>query len=184
MATIFSHPLVPLAVGLGLGRATVPGPLLRLGVFLSILPDIDVISFRLGIPYASPFGHRGFTHSLVVAAAVAVFCGLFHRRLRASRLAVLVFAWFAMASHPLLDALTDGGLGVALFWPFSAQRYFLPWPVIAVSPIGVSFFSARGWAVLQSEILSVGLPSLLLGVGCWSVRKAVHALARRPPGMG
>jgi len=29
---------------------------------LSLLPDIDVIGFPLGVPYGAPFGHRGASH--------------------------------------------------------------------------------------------------------------------------
>lgn len=171
MATLFSHPLVPLAMGLGLGPKTIPYPLLWLGAGLSMLPDVDVIAFRLGIPYASPFGHRGFTHSITAAFVVAVFCCLLHRHLRASRLTVLIFCWFAMVSHPLLDALTDGGLGVALLWPFSNQRFFFPWHPISVSRIGHAFFSAHGWAVLRSELYSVWMPCIAVGLMLFGIRK-------------
>ena len=34
---------------------------------LSLAPDLDVIAFRLGIPYSAPFGHRGAAHSILVA---------------------------------------------------------------------------------------------------------------------
>src|SRR5207248_5422427 len=34
---------------------------------LSLAPDLDVIAFRYGIRYADPFGHRGATHSVIVA---------------------------------------------------------------------------------------------------------------------
>lgn len=172
MATIFSHPLVPFAMGFGLGSQIIPRRLLWLGACLSILPDVDVAAFPLGIPYASPFGHRGFTHSIIVAFAVAAFCCLFHYRLHASRLAVLLFCWITMASHPLLDALTDGGLGVALLWPFSNRRFFFPWHPIAVSPIGGAFFSVRGWAVLRSELHSVWMPCVAVGMALFLIRKS------------
>ncbi|MHC4444672.1 MAG: hypothetical protein ACYTF1_17650 [Planctomycetota bacterium] len=40
------------------------------------------------------------------------------------------------ASHGLLYALTDGGLGIALLSPFDTTRYFFGWIPIQVSPIG------------------------------------------------
>jgi DMSO/TMAO reductase YedYZ heme-binding membrane subunit len=82
-------------------------------------------------------------------------------------------AYFAAvtASHGLLDALTDGGLGVAFFAPFDSGRYFFPWRPIEVSPIGAGFFSARGLAVLASEFVWVWLPSLLLAAVAWGARK-------------
>jgi hypothetical protein len=35
--------------------------------------------------------------------------------------------FLATASHGVLDATTNGGLGVAFFSPFDNRRYFLPW---------------------------------------------------------
>jgi inner membrane protein len=62
----------------------------------------------------------------------------------------------------LLDALTTGGKGVAFFAPFDNTRYFFPWQVIKVSPIGVkNFFSDRGVAVLLSELKWIGIPLLI-----------------------
>jgi hypothetical protein len=73
--------------------------------------------------------------------------------------ALLLF--LAVACHIVLDAATSGGQGVAAFWPLSAERYFLPWRPIRVSPISLhAFFSARGVAVLLSELRWVWLPAL------------------------
>ncbi len=78
----------------------------------------------------------------------------------------------ATASHGFLDAMTDGGLGVAFFSPFGTTRYFLPWRPIRVSPIGLTrFFSYRGIAVLQSELLWIWFPAILLIVSAWLIRR-------------
>ena len=71
-------------------------------------------------------------------------------------------AYFAAvtASHGILDALTDGGLGIAFFSPFDTHRYFFPWRPIQVSPIGPGFFSARGVRVLASELRWIWIPRL------------------------
>ncbi len=45
----------------------------------SLVPDLDVIAFRFGIPYAAPFGHRGATHSIVFALAMGVAAWLLTR---------------------------------------------------------------------------------------------------------
>jgi inner membrane protein len=37
-----------------------------------MLPDLDVVTFKLGIPYASPWGHRGISHSLLLALLAAL----------------------------------------------------------------------------------------------------------------
>jgi inner membrane protein len=67
----------------------------------------------------------------------------------------------------LLDALTNGGLGVALFAPFSNERFFFPWRPIEVSPIGAGFFSARGMRVLLSEARWIWLPAATVCAVVW-----------------
>jgi inner membrane protein len=62
--TTFSHPAVPWALTYGLGPGGVCERLVLTGAAASILPDLDVFAFRLGIPYDSGPGHRGFSHSL------------------------------------------------------------------------------------------------------------------------
>ena len=54
------------------------------------------------------------------------------------------------ASHALLDAMTNGGLGVAVYWPFSLKRIFLPFKPIQVSPIGISNFFTE-WGVSRDR---------------------------------
>ena len=63
------------------------------------------------------------------------------------------FAAVVLASHGLLDTMTDGGLGAALLWPFSLARYFAPWRPIPVAPIGLDFFTLDGAIVALSELL-------------------------------
>lgn len=173
MPTIITHPAVPLAIGLGLGRRAVSGPLLAAGVVASILPDADVIGFSLGVPYAAAMGHRGFSHSLVFALVVGLLGAAFHRSLRSTFLAAFAFLFVATASHGLLDAFTNGGLGVGFFWPFSSARYFAAARVIQVAPIGiVRLFSHRGVVVLLSELRWIWLPSALMGLALvWTRRR-------------
>ena len=165
MPTIFSHPAVPLALGFGLGKKLVPGRLLLAGVTVSILPDLDVIAFSFGIPYADQFGHRGFTHSLFFAAMVALIGACAHRSLHCSFGIGFWFLFLATVSHGVLDAFTNGGLGIAFFWPWSDERYFARYQLIEVAPIGIaSFFSSRGVRVILSELRWVWLPCALLAV--------------------
>ena len=163
MPTIFSHAAVPLALGLGLGRRIIPRRLAGAGVLASILPDLDVIAFKLGIPYAHVLGHRGLSHSLFAAAVAGLLAALACRWCKTGRLTAFLFIAAAMASHGLLDMFTDGGKGVALLWPWSGERLFAPWRVIEVSPIGLSrFLSARGMEVIMSEMLWIWLPCLVI----------------------
>ena len=144
------------------------------GMACSVIPDLDVIGFRFGVHYGDLWGHRGFTHSLVFAAILAgvTTLAIGWRPTEIHRFSLFVYLFLATASHGLLDAMTDGGLGVAFFSPFNQARYFLPWRPIRVSPIGISrFFSARGWAALQTEILWIWLPSVLLILLAMALRR-------------
>jgi inner membrane protein len=59
--------------------------------------------------------------------------------------------------------MTNGGMGIAFFWPFDNTRYFLPWRPILVSPVTVGgFFHERSFLILQSELLWVWLPTILV----------------------
>jgi inner membrane protein len=73
---------------------------------------------------------------------------------------VLIAHFFLVtASHGMIDAMTDGGLGVAFFAPFDNNRYFFPWRPVQVSPIGIApFFSRYGFDVLRSEFLWIWIP--------------------------
>jgi inner membrane protein len=120
---------------------------------LSLLPDIDVVGMAMGVPYGAPWGHRGATHSLAVAVVLGVAVAIVSR-VRGQRAAwTALLATAVAASHGVLDAMTDGGKGIALLWPFSTRRSFLPWRPIPVAPIGLGLFSSEGLAVLAWEAL-------------------------------
>jgi inner membrane protein len=138
------------------------GRIVSLGALVSILPDADVVGFRFGIRYESMFGHRGLTHSIAFAAVLAAGAWLLLRAVsRGDPPGAPVFAYLFLcaASHGLLDGLTDGGLGVAYFAPFSNERFFLPWRPLHVSPLSIAgFFGPRAVPILKSEVLFVWLP--------------------------
>lgn len=120
---------------------------------LSMLPDADVVAFAFGVEYEDPWGHRGATHSLVFAAVIGAAVAMTASRFGLRRLKTWVLATLVVASHPLLDTLTDGGLGCALFWPFDLTRYFAPWRPIPVSPLGLEFLSPSGAFVAAVEVI-------------------------------
>jgi inner membrane protein len=136
---------------------------LILGMTCSIVPDLDVIGFYSGIQYGDLWGHRGVTHSLLFAGLLsAAFVAMWYRRkARAAQVGIFVYLFLCTASHGVLDALTDGGLGVALFSPFDTSRYFFSARPVAVSPIGISaFFSKDAAHVLASEVQWIWLPTI------------------------
>lgn len=181
MASAFSHAAAALSIGAWFYRPGVPKRVWTIGALCSAFPDVDVIGFSFGIRYGDFIGHRGFTHSLVFAAllASAPTAIVFRRGFPAiGGLSLFAYFFLATASHGFLDAMTDGGLGVAFFAPFDNTRYFLPWTPIRVSPIGLGrFFTARGLAVLSSELLWIWLPAALLAAIPWFLRKRGSAAA-------
>jgi inner membrane protein len=130
---------------------------------MSFLPDADVVAFRLGIPYGAPYGHRGAFHSLGFAAIVGLALWPLARGMRLPPAFVAVTGALVMATHGLLDALTDGGKGIALLWPVTDERFFAPWRPIAVAPMGSRILSAAGLRLMAWEAL-LFLPFFIVGL--------------------
>ena len=183
MASAFAHAFVAVALGKSCFRQKMPRRFWGLAVASSLLPDADVVTFGTGIEYGDMFGHRGFSHSLLFAllwSLLVVVCefkstvrfsGTWWRR--------LAFFFVVTASHGVLDALTNGGLGVAFFSPFDVTRYFFPWTPVVVSPLTAGqFLSEWGARVLWSELKYLCLPFALLWLAVWGGRKLWPA---RPP---
>lgn len=179
MATIISHTVVALTAGKVIPSKIINTRVLIAGMILSMLPDADVITFGLGIPYESPLGHRGITHSILFALAISFMITLlFHRKQQYDTKAfatVNLFLFISTFSHGILDAMTTGGLGVGFFIPFTDQRFFLPYRPVLVSPIGFeNFFSSWGMAVIKSEIKYIWIPCAILIVACRLLIKRTH----------
>ena len=165
MATILTHAIAAAALTPFGPRDTPRRRLLLALTMLSILPDLDILSFVVGIPYEHPLGHRGFSHSLVFAAGAAwgVARYGFARTVTGSKTSwqLWLLLFFATASHGAFDALTNGGLGVGFLLPFKTERFFFSFRPLLVSPIGVaSFLSGPAVRILVSEILYIWLPVL------------------------
>jgi len=139
---------------------------------LSLAPDVDVIAFRLGIPYSAPFGHRGAAHSICGALALAFVAAVAARgtpelvdnrqtRLRLRHCRRLPWA----ARH-----VDRRRLGIALLWPVSNQRYFAPWRPIPVAPIGARMLTMAGVRVVMTEALQF---APLLVWSLWPRRRSV-----------
>ena len=159
MASVFSHPAPALALAVAFGARVISPRLAVIAVACSLLPDLDVAGFKLGIPYAEALGHRGLSHSLVLAVTVGLFGAFLAPLLKTSPQKAFLVLCASVLSHIALDAMTTGGLGVAFFWPMDETRYFLPWRPIEVSPLSPrAFFSERGLTVILSELRWIWLP--------------------------
>ena len=176
MASAFSHAVVASSLGAaGAPAQRMPARYWAALAVVGALPDLDVLVYPLGLNAPHILGHRGITHSLAFAAVFAALVVRLLFRDRVWRLAwprLWVVFFVAMASHGMLDAITDGGQGIAFLAPFSDARWHFPWRPILVSPIGVgAFFSRRGLLVLQNEIVWLWLPSAVVAFTARLVRR-------------
>lgn len=165
MPTLITHALLPLIAARVASRGRISPRLTMAGITAAVLPDADVIGFRLGVPYGAELGHRGASHSLLFAFICGLVAMVAAKRLKTSRRLAFAFVALAAASHGLTDMLTNGGHGIALWWPLSGERLF--W---AVRPIEVSSIGTRALTngslvhVLASEMLWLVLPTALLAL--------------------
>lgn len=167
MPSVFSHAIAAVA----LGGAAVGGQsrvrIWVLGALCAVAPDFDVVAFLFGIHYGDMLGHRGLSHSIFLAVVLATVVTIFVRHTwpeTPHAVKLWPFFFVATASHGLLDAMTNGGLGVAFFAPFSNERYFLPWRPILVSPLSIHVFfgTRKGLRVMWSELGWIWLPAALV----------------------
>jgi len=160
MASLFGHGLLGYTFAKVLPKKQL-NTLILIAVISAILPDIDVLSFKLGIPYENWLGHRGFTHSIFFAVLWAILCAFIFGK--QNKIIFFVVVFLATLSHGVLDAMTTGGLGVGFLIPFDNSRYFLPVRPIQVSPIGIkNFFSKWGIKVILSEMVWIGVPCVIV----------------------
>ncbi len=175
MPTFIGHGISAVAVSSLAPRKPYSKKFTLLCMACTIAPDLDSFTFSPGIPYSHWLGHRGFSHGLLFAGILASLAFLAIKKAEPSRKtrAVLFGCFFlSAASHGVLDAMTNGGLGIAFFSPFDKARYFLPWRPISVSPISVvHFFNCGGAHVLRSEFLWVMLPSLAVTIAARIMRR-------------
>ncbi|MGH9754080.1 MAG: metal-dependent hydrolase [Blastocatellia bacterium] len=155
MPTIFTHGAIGFTAMRPVFGAAMDRRLLLASILLPILPDADALLI-CWIPYAHPFGHRGFTHSLFFAALIGIGVAALavHGKWASghSFLKLAIFFASITASHGLFDAMTSGGLGLAFFAPFDNTRYFLPWRPIPVSPMSAArLMTSRGLRVILWE---------------------------------
>ena len=173
MPSVFSHAVAGFALSRVGMSAAYRWQLPLVAAFSAVVPDLDAIGHMLGVPYASFWGHRGFSHSIVFAVLWGgIVAWTFFRK--APWLAWVLVS-LATVSHPLLDMCTNGGLGCALFAPIDNARYFFHWRPINVAPIGVgAFFTKHGLAVFMSEVQFVWLPSIGLMGGFFLLRRKAN----------
>lgn len=183
MPTVITHPVVALGLAPWLPKPLRRRAVLLTGMALTALPDLDVVGFGFGIAYGDLLGHRGLSHSLPFALVLGgLAAAAMARRDRIGFALLWLYFFLCLASHGVLDAFTNGGLGVAFFSPFSNERYFFDFRPLRVSAIGLGDFLSGRWIdVLASEFKWIWLPALGLGtVGLILARRLIRRRAAGP----
>ncbi len=105
---------------------------LLFGAFCGLLPDLDVVlSAGPGGDWRGLVSHRGSSHSLLVLPLVAIPLGAAAWRTlgrRGSPREWIHLAFWALITHPLLDACTT--YGTQLLAPLSRRRF--SWDAVAI----------------------------------------------------
>ena len=187
-----THMLLPLAATVAFVRRPVPWKMVIVAVIASGAPDIDgLFKHFLHVPENSIYAHRGALHSIFAALTVGLIAALFHRRLEVRPLTAAVVVSAAMASHGILDMMTDSGQAVAYLWPLSSVRLFADWRPIHSGAVhlphasiqNVGQFRSDIWLLLtqalarfRSELMQLIIPVFLAAA---AIRVSL-ILARRP----
>ena len=168
MPSSFSHVVAGLAAGTPVLPDSIPKRYWVCAGVCAAFPDVDWLwSFR-GLPYDHWLAHRGVTHSLIFAAALAAAVTWLILRPRApTRARTRLWAGLALAtaSHGLFDAMSTYGAGIAFFLPLSTKRFFLPWrPISGAGGPHEGGVALTVVTVFSRELLWVWLPSALLAL--------------------
>ena len=160
MASVFGHSIVGFTLAKIIDSRNTK-LLLFAAIISTILPDLDVIGFKFGVPYEHPMGHRGFSHSILFSVLwTFILMFVFGKK---NKLIWFLVIFLSTLSHGILDAMTSGGRGVGFFIPFNNNRFFFPFREIKVSPIGIEkFFSEWGFQVILSELKYVFIPCFII----------------------
>ena len=160
-----THALVPLAAALALSNRPVPWRLVVVAAIAAALPDADwVMRHLFHVPDTSVYSHRGAAHSLFAAIAVGLAAACLHKQLKVRPLTAGVVVAAAMASHGILDMMTDSGRGVAYLWPVSSARLFADWRPLHSGPVHRADFLVASFGRLSSEFWQLILPMFGLAI--------------------
>jgi len=125
--------------------------------FERLLHDAHVDATRIQLTIV-PCAMHDETHSFAFAIGVGLLAYAIAGAMRLPRARAALLAAIVVASHGILDTMTDGGRGVALLWPFSNERFFAPWRPIPVAPLGLAFWSLGGLRVAVYELMLFCIP--------------------------
>ena len=149
---------------------------------LLLVADADFGLVALGVPKDSIWGHRGVSHSLLLAVLAGVASAWVARRLGQKVLRWGAMGFAVYTSHLVFDCLNVGSLGVPWFWPLSWTNYTIPWSPIPSVKTASEFLTPKGLPVLAAEVVLFApfwIYALVL-----RRRSVAPARRRRPRGHG
>lgn len=165
-----THALVPLAAALAFPKPAVRWRLVLVAMFAAALPDVDgIFKYFAHVPPSSIYSHRGAAHSLFAALAAGLIAACFHRWLKVRPATAGLAVGAAMASHGILDMMTDSGRPVAYLWPLSSVRLFADWHPIHSEAVHRAHFFTQVFVRLQSELWQLIVPMFAIALlvhGC------------------
>lgn len=169
-----THALVPLAGAVAFAKRPIPWRLVIAAMIASSLPDSDGFwSHFLHVPPASIFAHRGAAHSLFAALCCGLVASVFHKWLRVPALTAGVIIGASMASHGILDMMTDMGKPVAYLWPLSSVRLFADWRPIHSGQVHWAHLFIQAFVRLRSELFQLIIPMFVIAIIVRVIRQIV-----------
>lgn len=178
MPSIFGHALAGYTIGLAFNQGTSERRTRLLAMACAMAPDLDWLTAFLDPQDHFGLSHRGILHSLLAGGIITCLAMLLGNRSQLKRAKPWLCLGVATFSHGLLDAFTFGGTGVSFLAPFSKARFVSLWQPIFVSPIPLSDRLTE-WLLfsLGTELFFIGLPSLVVMLGVWRLRRSKNAEA-------
>lgn len=175
-----THALLPVAAALAFAERPVPWKLVLAAAIAAAAPDVDgLFKHFFGIMPTTPYGHRGAAHSLFTAIAAGFVAAFFHKALGVRPLVAGVLVGSAMASHGLLDMMTNSGDPVAYLWPLSSTRLFADWRPIHSSQLNFHNLPQDILARIAVDVRQVVLPMFAAALGVRGVRLFKHGPRER-----
>lgn len=166
-----THALVPLAAAVAFADRPFNWRLVITAMIAASAPDADGLwSHFFHPPPASFLAHRGAAHSLFAALVAGLVASGLYKWLRVRPLTAGVVVAASMASHGILDMMTDMGKPVAYLWPLSSVRLFADWRPIHSGQVHWAHFIIQAFARLNSEIWQLIVPMFAIAVVVRGIR--------------
>ena len=172
MPSLLGHAVAGLAITSACSDGRLPRRTWPLAAVCAVAPDLDWFVSLANVHRGHFLNHRGVAHSLTAALVLAGAAFVLGFRPERRRHRVWLCLALAALSHGLLDACTSGGVGVALFAPFSDTRWACLWQPGWVAPLPLNPEHTNTFlASLWSEAFWIGLPALVVTLGSRLIRQ-------------